>query len=474
MLHIFNTLSGEKETFKPIIDGKVGMYTCGPTVYNYPSIGNWRTYILGDLVYRTLRYNKYSINYIMNVTDVGHLTGDNEGDANQGEDRMEKAKRREGKNAWEIAEFYTNDFLAGFKKLNMEMPRKITKATEHIKEQIELVEKLEKNNLTYKITDGIYFDVNAYEASGKTYGELSTLDHNHEGLARIEPNPEKRNARDFALWKFSPQDEKRDMEWPSPWGVGFPGWHIECSAMSMKYLGEQFDLHLGGEDLRQTHHPNEIAQSEGATSCTPFAKYWMHGKFLLVDGGRMGKSKGNAYTIQDIEEHGLLPLALRYFYLGGHYRHQINFTWDALQASQNALDKLHYKTLELKETTGFKKWFTSADQSYQTEFLKAVNDDLEMPRALAIMWEMIKDDTLSPAVKYKTLLDFDRILGLGLANVTVKKQQAIPNEVQQLASEREVARADKDWQKSDELRDKLSDMGYTVKDTNDGQELLKS
>jgi len=474
MLQIFNTLSGQKEDFTPIKEGLVGMYTCGPTVYHYASIGNWRTYILGDVMYRTLKYNGYSVNYIMNVTDVGHLTGDNEGDASQGEDRMEKAKRREGKNAWEIADFYTKDFIAGFSKLNLEMPNKIVKATDHITEQIELVQKLEKAGLTYKISDGIYFDVSTYEASGKTYGELSTIDQTSDDFARIEPNPEKRDARDFALWKFSPENEKRDMEWDSPFGIGFPGWHIECSAMSMKYLGEQFDLHVGGEDLRQTHHPNEIAQSEGATGCAPFSKYWMHGKFLLVDGGRMGKSKGNAYIIQDIEERGLSSLALRYFYFTGHYQHQINFTWEALQAAQNALDKLHQKTLTLKKEAGLKKWFASIDQDYLQKFMEAINDDLEMPRALAVVWELVKDETLSPAVKYKTLVDFDQVLGLGLDSIKAQKSEAIPKEIKDLSDERKTARDEKDWEKSDELRDTITDMGYTVKDTENGQELSKS
>jgi len=474
MLQIFNTLSGKKEDFTPLSKISVGMYTCGPTVYHYVTIGNWRTYTLGDLVYRTLRYNNYKTDYIMNITDVGHLTGDNEGDASQGEDRMEKAKRREGKNAWEIAEFYTNDFLLGMKQLNIELPRKLTRATDHIKEQIELVQKLEKAGLTYKISDGIYFDVLAYEKSGKTYGELSTLDHNGDQVSRIEPNPEKRDARDFALWKFSPKNEKRDMEWDSPFGKGFPGWHIECSAMSMKYLGEQFDIHVGGEDLRQTHHPNEIAQSEGATGCAPFVKQWIHGAFLLIDGGRMGKSKGNAYTLQDLEKKGFSPLALRYFYFTGHYRHQLNFTWESLQAAQNALDKLHQKTLIFKKEAGFKTWFAFVDKNYKTKFLETVNDDLEIPRALAVVWEVVKDDTLSSAVKYKTLIDFDRVLGLGLDTVKAPKSDSMPADVQYLVDRRKTARDTKDWEKSDELRDKIANLGYTVKDTDNGQELSKS
>lgn len=475
MLQIFNTLSGTKEDFKPFNKKKVGMYTCGPTVYHYVTIGNWRTYMLGDLMYRTLRYNGYKTQYIMNITDVGHLTGDNEGDASQGEDRMEKAKQREGKDAWEIAKFYTSDFIEGMKKMNIVTPHKLTKATDHIAEQIALVQKLEKAGLTYTISDGIYFNVSAYEKSGKKYGELSTLDHNSEQVSRIEPNPEKHDARDFALWKFSPKNEQRDMEWESPFGKGFPGWHIECSAMSMKYLGEQFDLHIGGEDLRQTHHPNEIAQSEGATGCAPFVKYWMHGAFLLIDGGKMGKSKGNAYTLQDLHDKGFSPLSLRYFYLTGHYRHQLNFTWESLGAAQNALEKLHTKVSLFKKTSGFRRYFTRINHVYKNKFLEALNDDLEMSRVLAVVWELVKDNTISDSVKYRTLIDFDRVLGLGLKNTTSSKSQSgnIPEEIEDILNERKIARENKDWKKSDELRDKIASLGYSVKDTENGQELLK-
>lgn len=472
MIQFFNTKSGKKEEFVPMKKGHVGMYTCGPTVYHYVTIGNWRTYTLGDLVYRTLKYNDYSVDYIMNITDVGHLTGDNEGDASQGEDRMEKAKKREGKNAWEIAEFYTNDFFIGLDKLNISKPKRFTKATDHITEQIILVQKLEAAGFAYKITDGIYFDVTAYEKTGKTYGELSTIDQTSAEFARIEPNPEKRDPRDFALWKISPTNEKRDMEWPSPWGVGFPGWHIECSAMSMKYLGNQFDLHLGGEDLRQTHHPNEIAQSEGATGCTPFVTYWMHGAFLLVDGGRMGKSKGNAYTLADLETKGFSPLALRYFYLSGHYRHQINFTWEALGAAQTALGRLQEKTYAFKKAAGWKRYFAKPCNQYKKQFLAALNDDLEMSRALAVVWDMLKDETLSPAVMYKALVDFDRVLGLGLDDF-IPETITITPEIQKLLDERKTARENKDWKKSDELRDKIKSFGFDVKDAPEGQKLSR-
>ncbi|MEK9184093.1 MAG: cysteine--tRNA ligase, partial [Patescibacteria group bacterium] len=348
-MKLYNSLTRKIEDFKPINQPGVGIYVCGPTVYDYVTIGNWRTYALGDLLARTLEYSGYKVDYIMNITDVGHLTGDNLGDADIGEDRIEQAAKLEGKTAWDIAKFYTGDFLAGYKKLNLFQPKKFTKATDHIKEQIDLIKKIEARGFAYKTSDGIYFDVKNYEKAGNKYGELSTLDKIKEG-ARIEMNPEKKDQRDFALWKFSPSagKEKRQMEWDALWGKGFPGWHIECSAMSMKCLGEQFDVHLGGEDLKSVHHPNETAQSEAATGKKPFVKYWLHGAFLLVDGGRMGKSLGNAYTLRDVEKKGFDPMALKYFYLTGHYRKQLNFTWGALEAANNAYQKLKNHIAEFK------------------------------------------------------------------------------------------------------------------------------
>ncbi len=362
MLKLYNSLSRKKEEFKPINGEKVGAYTCGPTVYNYVTIGNWRTYVLGDVLIRALKYLGYDTQYVMNITDVGHLTGDNEGDASLGEDRMEKAEKREGKTAWEIADYYTKDFIKGMQMLNMSLPNKLegktdhfSKATDHIEEQIDLVKKIEGKGFTYKTSDGVYFDVKKYEESGHSYGELSNLDEIKEG-ARVKINPEKKDPRDFALWKFSPKNKKRHMEWESPWGIGFPGWHIECSAMSMKYLGDQFDIHIGGEDLMSTHHPCEIAQAESVTGEKPFVRYWMHGAFLQVDGGRMGKSLGNAYTLKDIDDYEfedkngskvtsqkevhLNILALKLFYYSSHYRSKLNFTWDSYGSARIALGKI--------------------------------------------------------------------------------------------------------------------------------------
>jgi cysteinyl-tRNA synthetase len=466
-LKFYNSLTRKIESFVAHDSNEVGVYTCGPTVYNYVTVGNWRTYALGDLITRVLRYNGYNINYFMNITDVGHLTGDNSGDADTGDDRMEKAKQREGKNAWDIAKFYTEDFKSGYKKLNLFQPKEFLPATSHITEQIALVQKLFDKGLAYTINDGVYFDTNAYENTGYKYGELSNLDQIMAG-ARVEFNKEKRNERDFALWKFSPKGEKRDMEWNSPWGIGFPGWHIECSAMSMKYLGEQFDLHIGGEDLKSTHHPNEIAQSQGATGKAPFVRYWIHGAFLQVDGGRMGKSLGNAYTISDIEKRSISPLALKYFYLSGHYRSPLNFTWEALSASSKALARINeYVSLHIASQTATEE-IIEVNSTYEEKFLSAINNDLNMPSALAVLHELIHDDKVFPNVKIKTILNFDEVLGLELGKI-----EDIPPEVTLMFEERRKAREEKNWALADQLREKIEAMGYTGKDTDSGTIISK-
>lgn len=461
-MKLYDSLTREVRDFKTIEENKVRMYTCGPTVYSYVTVGNWRTYTLGDLINRSLKYLGYEINYVMNITDVGHLTGDNLGDADTGEDRLEKAAKKERKTAWDIAEVYTQDFLEGFAQLNLIVPQVFSKATDHIQEQIDLVKEIEEKGFAYKITDGIYFDTKAYEAAGNTYGELSNLDQIKEG-ARVEINPEKRDARDFALWKFSPANETRDMEWESPWGKGFPGWHIECSAMSMKYLGDQLDVHIGGEDLRSTHHPNEIAQSEAATGIKPFTNFWMHGAFLLVDNGKMGKSLGNAYRISDVIERGFDPMALRYFYLGGHYRKQLNFTWDAIEASSNAYTKLVNLLREWSESVEQKEYFR-IHTDYKIKFTEAINDDLNMPQALAVLWEVAKDQSLDGETKISTILDFDRVLGLKLEEKLTQPEE-YSSEVKALIEEREQARSDKNWSRADEIRNTLKEQfGVEVKD----------
>lgn len=460
-MKLYNSLTRKVEEVVPREAGRIGMYTCGPTVYSTATIGNFRTYTLSDILARSLRYLGYDVKHVMNLTDVGHLTGDNEGDASQGDDRLEKAAKKEGKTAWEIAQGYASEFLQQMKMLNIMRPEVICKATDHINEQIAMIERLEKKDFTYRITDGVYFDTLKFEAMGFKYGELSNLDEMQKG-ARLEPNPEKRNPRDFALWKFSPGGVRRQMEWESPWGVGFPGWHIECSAMSTKYLGEQFDIHVGGEDLRSTHHPNEIAQAEGATGKRPFVATWVHGAFLLVDGGRMGKSLGNAYTVADIVAKGFDPLALRYFYLTGHYRKQLNFTWEGLRAAATALAKLRQiyqaANLDQSQRVSLSSEKMEKIESYQQEFGRALENDLNMPEALAVVWEVAKSN-IPNCDKDDLLTQFDRVLGLNLKDV-----KEIPVEVEKLIEQRESVRKMRDYVQADKIRADIEKLGYRLED----------
>lgn len=472
-IYLTNTLTGKKEKFVPINSPNVGVYTCGPTVYDYASIGNFRTYVLSDVLIRTLRYSGYTVRHVMNMTDVGHLTGDNSGDADVGEDRMEKAAQKEGKTAWDISKFYGEEFIKDYQKLNIVPPDNLVKATDHINEQIVLVKRLEEKGLTYKISDGIYFDTKLYEEkTGKKYGQLSTMDVIKEG-ARVESNPDKKNPRDFALWKFSPVETKRHMEWESPWGMGFPGWHIECSAMSMKYLGESFDIHLGGEDLRQTHHPNEIAQSEGTTG-KQFVKYWIHGTHLKVDGKRMGKSLGNAYTISDIEKRGFDPLSLRYLYLTAHYRDSLNFTWESLSSSQNALENLRQQVLAARSQTtrtSLSEEKRKKTDDFSMKFSEAISDDLNMPRALAVLWEALKSNIPSED-KYDLAMTIDEVLGLGLSQVKPIEFQ-IPGEIQKMLEERENFRKTGNFEKSDEIRKLIEEKGFKIEDSSEGTRIKK-
>ncbi len=495
MLKLYNSLTREIEEFVPINSDIVGMYTCGPTVYNFASIGNFRTYFMADLLVRTLIYDGYDVKYIMNITDVGHLTGDNAGDADTGEDRMEKAASRENKTAWEVAQFYTEQFLEDFEALNLTSPEIFAKATDHIQEQIALVKRLENKGLTYQISDGIYFDTSKFPK----YGEMSNLDEIKEG-ARVEVNPEKRNSRDFALWKFSYPDgvsmdeyqqelrdsgvEKtilqRQMEWESPWGVGFPGWHIECSAMSMKYLGDSFDIHTGGIDLRSTHHPNEIAQAEAATG-KKFVNYWLHGAFILVQGQKMSKSLGNVYRLYDLEKQGFEPLALRYLYLQTHYRQEMNFTFPALDAAQNALNHLRKECLKLASlsrsvTEEIKKTESSGSEEYEDKFAEAINNDLNLPEALSITWDMIKSDAAA-LDKYISLMNFDEVLGLNLQEyIEANKQElnfSVPREVKSLVEVREQLRSEKKFAQADQVRNQIRNLGFDIEDSAGGPKIVK-
>ncbi|MFA6130652.1 MAG: cysteine--tRNA ligase [Patescibacteria group bacterium] len=451
-IKLYNTLHRTKEIFHPIHEGKVGIYCCGPTVYQRASIGNFRSYVFADLLRRTLIANGYEVKHIVNITDVGHLTDD----ASAGEDKMEKAATNAEKSAWDIAAEYTALFEADAAHLNILPPTKMPKATDHIGEQIKFIEDIEKAGYAYQISDGLYFDTGKLE----NYGELSPQksEEKEEG-ARVAVNEEKRNPTDFALWKFSRQGEHRQMEWPSPWGVGFPGWHIECSAMSEKYLDLPFDIHTGGIDHIAVHHTNEIAQSLAARGVNP-ATYWMHNAFLLIDGGKMSKSLGNTYSLDDLKERGIEPLALRYFFLGAHYRVQENFTWEAIEAAQHALDHLRELAQNLDVPSKIH------EPSFE-KFTTFMNDDLNTPGALAFVWDFLREASIPSGEKAATLLEIDKFLGLNLDHPGAQPL-AIPREIEDLVRARERVREKRDFEASDRLRNEIEEKGYTIKDSTTG------
>lgn len=448
-LRLFNTLTREIEPFVPLHPGTVGMYCCGPTVYQYAHTGNLRTYIFEDILRRVLEQNNYVVHHVMNITDVGHLTDD----ADSGEDKLERSAKESETSAFVLAKKYTDAFFEDLKLLNIEMPHQTPKATEHIAEQIALIRRLEEQGYTYRITDGIYFDTAKFPSYGKLTGQNKA--DLKEG-ARVAVNPEKRNSTDFALWKFSPQGVQRQMQWDSPWGVGFPGWHIECSAMSMKYLGETFDIHTGGIDHIPVHHTNEIAQSEAATG-KQFVRYWLHGEFLRLEKDRMGKSEGNALTLATLKERGYPPLAFRYLVLNTHYRKPLSFSFTALAAAQTALMGLYDKIRVMAEPA-------VGCAEYEERFHDAVNEDLNTPKALGILWEMMQSDYPEGA-KHRTLLVFDKVLGLGLSDV---KPTTVPKSVMDIVQERERARQQRKFGRSDQLRIDIEAMGYVVEDTAEG------
>jgi len=458
-IKLYNTATKRKETFKPLHAGQVGIYSCGPTVYDYAHIGHYRAYIFVDTLKRVMAFNGLKVKSVMNITDVGHLTSD----ADTGEDKVERAAREKKMSAWDVAEYYTKDFFDAMKKLNVERPDIVCKATDHIKQMIELIQRLEKEGYTYRTSDGIYYDTSKF----KHYTDFARLNLQQlkEG-ARVEPNPEKINPSDFALWKFSPTGAKRQMEWSSPWGVGFPGWHIECSAMSMYYLGETFDIHTGGIDHIPVHHTNEIAQSEAAIG-KKFVHYWLHNEFLLVNGEKMSKSKQNFYRMADVEAKGFDPLALRYLFLTAHYRSKINFTWESLEAAERALNVLREHVLELKGKT--KKSEDKRIELYETKFLKAMNDDLNTPAALSTVWELVRDKDIGDKDKLELLLKFDEVLGLGLKDLKPKKEGDLSEEVKDLLKRREDLRKHGKYQEADEIRKKLDEeFGIVVEDVSGG------
>ena len=461
-LYFYNSLTRKKEGFYSIKPGEVGLYTCGPTVYNYAHIGNLRTYIFEDVLKRVLIYNGYRVKHVMNITDVGHLRGDRD----MGEDKMEQGAAREGKSAWDIADFYTRAFKKDIAQLNILEPDIWVKATDTLPEQIALVKTLEEKGYTYRTGDGIYFDTSKF----KDYTKLShqDLEALQEG-ARVERNPEKLNPTDFALWKYSPKDSKRQMEWDSPWGLGFPGWHLECSAMSMKFLVDQLDIHCGGTDHIDVHHTNEIAQSEAATG-KPFFNFWMHGAFLIIAGGKkMAKSAENFLTLENaFLKNDINPLAYRFASFLTHYRKPMEFSDEGIEAARNGL--LHLQN-QVRQVVAAGIGSNSAiSAQYKNNFLAAVNDDLNMPRAMAVIQEMLKS-SISDTEKLTTILDFDGVLGLNLDQLD--QEQALPEAVQKRVDARLKAREGKDFAASDRLRAEIEAMGYLVQDTKDGMKVIK-
>lgn len=469
MLKIYNTLTKKLEEFAPLHPDSVSIYACGPTVYDYAHIGNFRTYVMTDLLVRTLKFLGYQVKYVTNITDVGHLVSD----ADSGEDKLEKGAKREGKTAWDVAKFYTDAFLADSRKLNLVEPDVRPKPTEHIAEQLAMVETLLTKGFGYRTNDGIYFDTSKFSDYGILTGQ--SLNELKSGV-RVEINPEKRNPTDFALWKFSPTGAKRVMEWQSPWGTGFPGWHIECSAMSRKYLGDKIDFHTGGADLIPIHHTNEIAQSEAATGKTPFVRYWVHGQFILVDGEKMAKSKRNFYRLADIEGKNFDPIALRYLYLTAHYRSFLNFTWEAITNAQRSLNELHSLLSNIKNQISKRPSLSEEKLAkvdlYQTKFREALENDLNIPQAIAVLWEAIKSN-ISSQDKYDLILEFDEALGLRLADVQELKAENISQDIVELLKKRDEARLAKKFDESDKLRKEIESKGYNVEDTLSGSIVKK-
>ena len=456
-IFFYNTLTKKKELFKSLEPKKVKMYSCGPTVYKDATIGNMRTNLFQDTLRRVLEYNGYEVKQVMNITDVGHLVSDGD----EGEDKMLKSAREEHKTPMEIAEYYTKLFFKDLERLNVEIPEVICKATDHIEEMLEMVQKIIENGYAYETSTAIYFEVSKLDE----YGILSGINlREQKAGARVEVDPEKRNPYDFALWIKAPENHL--MKWDSPWGPSYPGWHIECSAMSQKYLGEVFDIHTGGIDLIPTHHENEIAQSKGACGKIP-AHYWMHGEYLLINGGKMSKSLGNVYLLDDIIKRGYDPLVYRLFNFSCHYKGKLNFTWEGIEAASTALTRLRdgYQ----KHLTGMADVDGTIISEIENKFHQAINDDLNMPLAMSAVWEAVKYQDKSPKIA-KLLEKFDTVLGL---KITEKREEEIPQEILELVEQRKVARNEKNWTESDRLRDLIAQKGYSVKDTKHGAEVSK-
>jgi cysteinyl-tRNA synthetase len=449
-IRLFDSYTRKIREFEPLEGNEVRLYACGPTVYDYAHIGNLRTYIFEDILRRTLEFHGYSVKHVVNITDVGHLTSD----ADTGEDKIEKGSKRTGKTAWEIAEIYTRAFQDDIGVLNILEPHIWCRATDHIDEQIHDIREIERKGFTYRTSDGVYFDTSRME----NYGYLARLDVGGLNAGQRVDIGEKKNATDFALWKFSPEDQVRQMEWDSPWGKGFPGWHIECSAMAVKYLGSMFDIHCGGKDHIPVHHSNEIAQSEVCNG-TILANFWLHGYFLETDQAKMSKSSGEVLRLQTLIDNDIDPLSYRYLCLTANYRSDLKFTWESLEGAQKALNRLRKSTHDWGDCG-------QHDQGYTERFREEVYNDLNTPRALAIVWELVKS-SLADGVKKATVLECDRVLGLGLAQ-WVPDTRIIPREVRNLVQQRSKARKEREWAAADQIRVRLSELGYEVEDSPDG------
>lgn len=458
-LKIYNTLTRRIEEFRAINPPNVKMYTCGPTVYKDVHIGNFRTYLMVDFLRRILEYNGYSVDYVKNITDVGHMRYSEEGEQI---DPIIKEALKKGKTPQELAEHYTELFLKDEEKLNIKKAWVYPRATQNIKEMIELIQELLKKGLAYETDGTVYFDVKKFKNYGKLSGNTLDKMDNLLKAVRISTEADKKDSVDFALWKKA--EPGRVMKWPSPWGEGFPGWHIECSAMSIKYLGEHFDIHTGGEDLIFPHHEDEIAQSEGATG-KRFVNYWIHGGYLLVNGEKMARSKGNVYTISELQEKGFDPLAFRYLTMTVHYKAKMNFTFEAMEGAQTALNNLREHISKMGRPG-------EVIEKYENKFHQAINSDMNMPQALSVVWEVIKSEYYSKEEKSATLLKMDEVFGLNLKEALLKKEEKIPEDVLKLVKEREALRKQKKFHLSDGLRAKIRKMGYDVTDEN-GKSFIK-
>ncbi len=466
-LKLYNTLHNRKEIFKPIEPGKVKLYTCGLTVYNYAHIGNLRTYVFEDILKRTLRYNGFDLLHVMNITDIGHLTSD----ADSGEDKMVLSAQKQNKSVWEIAEHYTQAFEKDLKNLNILFPDKHVKATEEIPAMIDLIKRIEKNGYTYKSGGNVYYDISQCD----DYGKLANLDlDNLQAGARIEVDNAKKNPHDFVLWFTKSKFKDQEMKWDSPWGKGYPGWHIECSAISMKHLGDHFDIHCGGIDHIPVHHTNEIAQAEAATG-EKWVNYWLHGEFLIFKNHKMSKSRNEFLTLDLLNEKGYSSLVYRYFCLGAHYRKKLNFSYESLDAAKESLKRIRDKiiTIERNLESSFDK--AKYTEKFKQDFVAQINNDLNMPAALAVLWQVLKTDKIGNKEKYDLILDFDQVLGLRLKDSSkiikeMKHEEVDSKLVEKLIKDREKARENRNWSQADEIRKKLDELGVEVRDGADGTE----